>query len=126
MSDHDVISASVKCFNRSDNVLKILNERAMDGLQKCGEVLREHARNYCPVDTGALQESIDFAVVGKYVVLYAGGDSLTHGGSDKHVDYAGYVEFGTSRMAAQPYLRPAKENHMDEVKHIMDDALIGR
>lgn len=25
------------------------------------------------------------------------------------VHYAGYVEFGTSRMAAQPYLRPATE-----------------
>ena len=24
-----------------------------------------------------------------------------------HVEYATYVEFGTSRMSAQPYLRPA-------------------
>lgn len=123
---NDIISASVKCFNRSDNVLKLLNDRVQQGLVDCGEFLREKAREYCPVDTGALQESIDYKPVGKYVVLYAGGDSLTHAGNDKHVDYAGYVEFGTSRAAAQPFLRPAKENHMDEVKRIMDNALMGK
>lgn len=37
------------------------------------------------------------------------------GGSAKwvvgtNVEYAVYVEFGTSRLAAQPYLRPAAEN----------------
>lgn len=35
-----------------------------------------------------------------------------------NVEYAPYVEFGTSRMHARPYLKPALENHMDEYKTI--------
>jgi len=31
-------------------------------------------------------------------------------------DYATFVEFGTSKMAAEPYLRPAIDEHMDEIE----------
>ena len=31
-------------------------------------------------------------------------------------DYASFVEFGTSKMAAEPYLRPAIDEHMDEIE----------
>lgn len=123
---NDLISTSVKCFNRSDVVRKLLEDRVMAGLEECADLLKERAREYCPVKTGALQESIDTAVVGNYVVIYAGGDSVTHKGEDKHVNYAEYVEYGTSRTPAQPFMRPAKENHASEVKRIMDNALIGK
>lgn len=57
------------------------------------------AKRLCPVDTGRLRSSITRAV-----------DVDSNGlvgvvGSD--VDYAEHVEFGTSRAAAQPFLRPA-------------------
>lgn len=126
MSNGDVISVSAKCFNRSEVVRKLMEERVLAGLEECADLLKERAREYCPVDTGALQESIDTAVVGNYVVIYAGGDSFTHKGTDKHVDYAEYVEYGTSRTPAQPFMRTAKENHADEVKRIMDNAIIGK
>lgn len=53
------------------------------------------ARRFVPIDTGALQASIGTeqeGAVGRY------------GASE---EYALYVELGTSRMGAQPYLRPA-------------------
>lgn len=55
-----------------------------------------------PVDTGDLQASgrIEPAAPNgsqAYTVKYGGGN----------VDYAEYVEYGTERMAAQPYLNPA-------------------
>jgi HK97 gp10 family phage protein len=34
-------------------------------------------------------------------------------------DYAEHVEFGTSKMAAQPYLRPAIDEHMGEIEGAM-------
>lgn len=59
------------------------------------EVVAESARGSCPVDTGALQSSIAAQSSGMNASISAN----TH--------YAAYVEFGTSKMAAQPYLVPA-------------------
>ena len=127
MSSGDLIGVSVRCTNRSDVVLRLLEDRVQEGLEECAEFLRDKAKGYCPVDTGALQASIDAKPVGnRHVVIYAGGDSLTNAGNGKHVDYAQYVEFGTSRTPAQPFMRPAKENHKGELKQIMDGALSRR
>lgn len=57
------------------------------------------AKELCPVDTGALRSSLGFEQ-GRdsrsvFVDIYA------------RREYAPYVEFGTSRAHAQPYLRPA-------------------
>lgn len=55
------------------------------------------ARRLVPVDTGYLKSTIRTEADAEEGRLIA------------DADYAGYVEFGTSRMAAQPYLRPAAE-----------------
>jgi HK97 gp10 family phage protein len=80
------------------------------------------ATRLCPVDTGRLQASIDFVIFQAGAVVRApsveGGDlfiQLNDGGEalvayiGSIVEYAIYVEFGTYKMAAQPYLRPAVE-----------------
>ena len=61
------------------------------------EVEAEAKRN-CPVDTGRLRNSITTAKEGK-TTAYVGTNT----------EYAPYVEFGTHKMRAQPYLRPAAE-----------------
>lgn len=59
------------------------------------------AKRLCPVDTGRLRSSITEE-------LRHDGDGLVEVvGTD--VEYAAFVELGTSRMRAQPYLRPAAE-----------------
>jgi HK97 gp10 family phage protein len=57
------------------------------------------AKKLCPVDTGRLRASITHALGRDSQSVYCDV------GTD--VVYAPYVEFGTSRQAAQPYLRPA-------------------
>ena len=42
-----------------------------------------------------------------------------------NVEYAAYVEMGTSRMAERPYLRPAVMDHIDEYRQIAEEALKG-
>ena len=37
-----------------------------------------------------------------------------------NVEYAAYVELGTQRTKAQPYLKPAATEHMDEYKRMLD------
>lgn len=75
----------------SDQVAKVLTAKALR--------VEAIAKRLCPVDTGRLRASITSEVGKDSDGLYAVV------GSD--VEYAGYVEFGTSRNAAQPYLRPA-------------------
>jgi HK97 gp10 family phage protein len=90
--------------------------------------IQQRAQELCPVDTGALRESIavEIDASGKTVVgrVVAG------------VDYAEYVEFGTGSrgdpavphrpdwpgMPAQPYMRPA----LDESKRSVEDLFAGQ
>jgi HK97 gp10 family phage protein len=53
----------------------------------------------CPVDTGRLRSSITHEIAADHRGL------VGRVGTD--VEYAPYVEYGTSRSPAQPYLRPA-------------------
>jgi hypothetical protein len=40
-----------------------------------------------------------------------------------NVEYAPYVELGTSRSAAYPFLKPAATEHTDVYKRIVEDEL---
>lgn len=59
--------------------------------------IETEAKALCPVDTGALSRSI-LAEVGEFSATIA-----------PHTDYDAYVEFGTFKMGAQPYMRPAAD-----------------
>lgn len=59
------------------------------------------AKRRAPVDTGALRNSIGTSIAGDRMSAEIGPT----------VNYAPYQEYGTSRMAAQPYMGPA----LDEV-----------
>ena len=64
------------------------------------DAIADNAQRYAPVLTGDLKASIR--------TEYAGGDTgYVVAGDNGDVDYAGYQEFGTSKMQAQPYLRPS-------------------
>ena len=65
-------------------------------VRKTAHDVQADAQSRAPVDTGALRSSIG--------VTSRGALSATVSPS---VNYSHYVEFGTSRMAPQPYLLPA-------------------
>jgi len=80
-------------------------------LEKAAEMVRDEAKAICPVDTGSLQRSIrtfkrEVGGVLCSVGVSAGG-YVVNPETRRTVDYAGFVEYGTSRMAAKPFLRPA-------------------
>jgi HK97 gp10 family phage protein len=56
------------------------------------------AKTLVPVDTGMLKNSIMTEEVSPTSMIVA-----------PHTEYAAYVEWGTVKMAARPYLRPAAE-----------------
>lgn len=88
------------------------------------------AQGYCPVDTGALRESITIEP------LKDSGKTIS-GSVAPHTDYATYVEYGTGQrgdptspyghtdkpgQAAQPYMRPA----LDESRPAILDIFKGQ
>lgn len=69
--------------------------------QKTVQDTVNQARSMAPVDTGNLRAGIHGAVdIGRTHVL---------GEVTASANYATYVEHGTSRMAPQPFMRPAQE-----------------
>lgn len=75
-----------------------------DGLEAGARIVETHAKLLAPVDTGFLRNSITVDEVTPQEATIA-----------PHTDYAEFVEFGTSRSAAQPYMRPALDEHEGEI-----------
>lgn len=63
------------------------------------------------VDTGNLRNSISHTDDGEYAYI------------GTNVEYAPYVEMGTSRMDERPFLRNAVLNHQDEYREIFEEGL---
>lgn len=66
------------------------------GVEKGAEQIAELARQLAPYETGELRESIHVEPASEGVVRVVAD-----------APYAAYVEFGTRKMAAQPFLTPA-------------------
>lgn len=88
--------------------------RAIDrALEEIGLAAEGYAKRACPVDTGNLRNSITHAVESAEDAVYVG----------TNVEYAPYVELGTSRAAAQPFLRPAATEHGSTYRSILESNL---
>lgn len=88
-----------------------------DSLRSAARVVEKDARNRVPVDTGRLKKAITQNVSVKGVV----GEALV--GYKKEVFYGRFVEMGTSKMAAQPFLRPALDENNEEIRTTFLNAL---
>ena len=102
----DITDNSGKAIQAKDEAV----ERALEaiGLQAEG-----YAKLLSPVDTGRLRNSLTHQAKQSEKAVYIG----------TNVEYGKYVEMGTRRSKAQPYLRPAIENHIPEYKKIAENYL---
>ena len=97
-----------------------LNDALDEALEEIAEKIRDDAKDFVPVDTGALQKSIRVEKKKKLeVLIIAGGGGVINPKTGREVDYAGYVEFGTSRVNPQPYMQPALEKNRDTIIQII-------
>lgn len=101
----------IRATLHTDEALDGKNEAIARALETIGLIAEGYAKIACPVDTGRLRNSI----------THQRGDNFIAIGTN--VEYAPYVEMGTSRMKAQPYLGPAVDNHIQEYQDIVEKAL---
>jgi HK97 gp10 family phage protein len=78
-------------------------------LAKGAKAVAADARSFVPVATGTLQRGITSSGTGLTHVAAVGGPAAA---------YAHFVEYGTSRQAAHPFMRPAARRE--------EDRLVGR
>lgn len=80
-------------------VLDAVRKQGKKHITKFAIVVERYAKELCPVDTGNLRRSITHDVETH--------DDVIIGQVGTPVHYGPYVELGTRKMAARPYLRPA-------------------
>ena len=125
-ADQDAIADLRDRIDACNDALYASSETALDetdrvlGLSPDTYSLREafmafsnafHAtiNDLCPVRTGFLRSTCNCILNGETIICFA------------NAEYAQYVEYGTSRMSAQPYFEPAIEDGIRAMKPILDD-----
>ena len=88
-----------------DNLAENIKPKASKIVSEYGLRITGDAAQLAPVDTGALRNSITAESHMENDLLFIVQDG---------VEYGIYQEFGTSRMAAQPFLIPAFEKWVDK------------
>ena len=95
----------------SKEVLSALEKGKRNALTAIGATAETYAKQETPVDTGRLRNSISHTVDGE--AAYIGSN----------VEYAPYVELGTSRAKAHHMLQKAATEHSAEYKRLAEDAV---
>ena len=135
----------IKLEDNSAKVIELMIKASEKALEAIGMQAESYAKKLAPVGTpestgipgysgGLLRNSITHAVSGNSpgIMLYTSNDGKRKGTYDgaapqeenkavyigSNVEYATYVELGTSKMKAQPYIKPAVADHADEYKQI--------
>ena len=96
--------------DNTDKVLAEADKRIRERLTIAALMVERTAKQLCPVRTGTLKRSITHMVEKRRALV------------GSNVEYAPYVEMGTVKMTARPYLRPALESNMQKIKELFSHA----
>ena len=115
---------SLDVKDNTQEFLSAFESAKLRGLERIGEAAEGYAADLCPVGTpestgipgyigGTLKGSITHIVDISNDCVYIG----------TNVEYAPYVELGTYKMDARPYLKPAGTDYTQTYNNIMEDEL---
>ena len=93
------------------DVIRSANSAKKGALTMAAIVVNMDATMLAPVDTGNLRDSVTYEV---------DEDEARVG---TNVDYAPHLEYGTVKMAAQPYLRPSLDNNKSQIEKMIGDVI---
>ena len=103
--------ADIKFTSNVNDILSDMEKGKRNALTAIGATAETYAKKATPVDTGRLRNSISHTVDGE--AAYIGSN----------VEYAPYVELGTSRAKAHHMLQKAATEHSAEYKRLSEDAV---
>lgn len=91
-------------FNRIPQIVAAVQAKARTAPIETAEDIASIARSNAPVATGELRDSIEAVPVNQYNAEVRVG-----------AEHGIYVEYGTYKMAAQPFFNPALEGRAEEM-----------
>lgn len=94
--------------DNTEEIMRLAETAVITALEAVGLQAEMYAKRKCPVDTGRLRNSITHGGDTQGLTAYIG----------TNVEYAPYVEYGTRKTKAQPFLKPAANNHQGEYRDI--------
>lgn len=96
---------------RKREAIQAVDNAKKKALTSAALLVHGDANLLAPVDTGNLRASLNYEVSNDFALV------------GTPVEYAPYVEMGTSRMSAQPYLRPALDNRIRDITKLISNIL---
>lgn len=115
------IVGDIELIDALNNAQQRVGSRGAAVVRSTTAKIVRSAKINAPVDTGNLRASISSTITGD------GRNGTMRAEIGPTAEYAGFVEHGTSRMPAQPYLYPAVDEHAEAyyqaLEHIAGDAL---
>ena len=93
---------------------KVLEKAASEG----GEIALDYAKAHCPVDTGALKQSLKLTV-----------DKVTNTRAtvkvdyDKSLNYGVYVELGSQGRKPNPFLRNSVDSNQNSINNTVGETV---
>lgn len=125
--------------DHTDDIINDVETAVPVILEACALAAERYAVMKCAVDTGRLRNSITHATStnhGKGSYSDSGGKTFSDATAQNtpeenavyigtNVEYGAYVEIGTVKTPAQPFLRPAIADHIDEYRDIIKNGFGG-
>lgn len=103
--------------DNTDEIMDIVKQKILTSLEAVGLQAEANVKleveNKKAVDTSRLLNSITHGVNSEEEYAYVG----------TNVEYAPYVEYGTSKMQPRPFLKDGVQNHTEEYKAIFESYL---
>lgn len=127
MAEVKLIGAN-RLISRLVKLAEALDPAAVKSIKQVAEAVRDEAKDLCPVDTGSLKKSIrvgTYARPAKHIhsIRVTAGGHITNPKTGRLVDYASYVEHGTSRNRPQPFMLPAIKKHRKALAKAIKEAI---
>lgn len=99
-----ILSGTIVVFNHIPALIAAVEANSRAAVKSTADKIRDDAKARAPVDTGYLRSSIVSTSVstGKEAEIQVGAE------------YGIYVEYGTYKMGARPFLSPAVAAHVDD------------
>lgn len=102
---------------------RLTKKLTTSAMRKAAKPILDEAKRIVPVRTGTLRKSIRIRALKRsrrrFGVQVITGEGFFKG----KTFYGGMVEYGTSRQAAQPFMRPAAKRKVGEVRRVFNEEL---
>lgn len=96
----------LKIVNNVGKFMRQMDENQKAALELIGEFVVGNMKKYVAVDTGLLLSRCEFVINRNELFI------------QNDVHYAIHQEFGTYKMQAHPFFKPAVYNHLGEIREI--------